>query len=230
MIFTNRHLIISVCGFLFCAMIAGCKGNDGNGKSAEGTNAKAWSRSDAETEYELIQAEMKLAKTKATYLVLDLTKNKLLLKLQGAVVWDYPLQLDEKNSDNMNKFAEHFIGNDGQLIRPVLEKHLFAAKDKSSDSVLAIVSGVVRAEVDLMQREVPERFQILWDDDLIMDVRSEVVGQPRSKFQNTMVELRQALERPFGEARIIIKMDSEHALTLYRATKRGLPTLIYPSK
>jgi hypothetical protein len=130
----------------------------------------------------------------------------------------------------MNKFAEHFMGNDGRLIRPVLEKHLFSAKDKSSDSVLAIVSGVVRAEVDLMQREVPERFQILWDDDLIMDVRSEVVGQPRSKFQNTMVELRQALERPFGEARIIIKMDSEHALTLYRATKRGLPTLIYPSK
>ena len=51
---------------------------------------------------------------------------------------------------------------------------------------------------------------------------------PASKFKNTLLQVSQALQRPFGEARLTMKMHPDAALTFWRAVEVGLPTLIIP--
>ena len=131
------------------------------------------------------------------------------------------------DSEQIRKFAERFRKDGETLVRPIVGKHLFSAKEKTPDSVLAIVGRVVRVAPGLLQRELPERFQLIWGDGLALEVRTEVAGAPINKFQNAMVEVRQALQRPFGGVTLVIKVDPEKALTLYRATKQGTPTLVY---
>ncbi len=171
-----------------------------------------------------------LARSEKLYLVVDLERSQLQLKLQGAVVWSYPMQIARPDSQELGEFAMRFMGAEGRVMLPLGGKHLFAGREKTPDSVLAIVGEVVKVDPGLLQRDVPERFQLLWDYGLTMEIRTEIAGQPTSVFKSALVEFRHALRRPFGEAHLIMKMDPEAALTLYRAIQPGLPTLLYPPK
>jgi hypothetical protein len=197
--------------------------------SSEAGSSKKWDREKAELEYRLIQAETRLAETEKPYLVIDMKNMELDIRLKGAKVWSYPMQVDEGNLEQTDEFIRRFRGNHNRLIRPLTEKHLFAASEKTPDSILAIVGEVVNVDPELLQREVPQRFMISWSPSLSLEVRTDVTGKPTSRFQNTFIEFRQALTLPFGASRIVIKMDSDAALTLYRVSRPGLPTLIYPS-
>jgi hypothetical protein len=213
------------------AIVAGCRSKDSAAPATATASHKTPrpGQNDPAEEYCLLQTELKLAKEKKTYLVIDIPNREILLKLGGVVVWNDPIIIDSVGeSDSLSKFADKFTDGNKVFIRPVIDKHLYAASDKSSDSVLKIVSEVVRAKIDLMQRVVPERFEILWGNDLLFDIRTEVPGKPRSKFKNTVVELQHALQRPFGEAHVVLRMNADQAITLYRVAERGLPTLIYP--
>jgi hypothetical protein len=137
--------------------------------------------------------------------------------------------LDEADSDDISEFVEKFRGSQKKLIRPLVDRHLYAAMDKTPDSILAIVGEVVKVDPELLQREVPQRFQISWSPGVVLEVKTEAVGKPTSRIKNTMADFRRAIQLPFGVARITVKMNAEDALTLYRASQPGLPTLIYPS-
>jgi|WetSurMetagenome_2_1015567.scaffolds.fasta_scaffold126334_1 hypothetical protein len=232
---TIRFKFPAVIAILLLFLFAGCSKKENkpieNGSKPDNKQSGAkWERAGAEAEYRLIKTELTLAEKKKPYLVIDLVKKQLVIKLNGVDVWNYAMEIEPRSNGELNDFAEQFMGNEKQLVRPILEKHLFSAKDKSSDSVLAIVSEAVLADVDLMQRIIPERFQLLWDNGLILEIRTSAVGQPTSKLKNTMVQIRQALQRPFGESLVIIRMDQDHAITLYRMAERGLPTMLYPGK
>jgi hypothetical protein len=179
--------------------------------------------------YRLIQTELLLAKSNEPYLVIDLDKNQLQLKLKGAVVWSQLIRFLETDSQEVRNFVQRFEGENKGLVRPLADKFLFTAQNKTPDSILAIVSEAVKAKPELMQRDVPERFQLFWNSNLILEVRTEIEGKPKTKLKGTIVEVRHAIQRPFGEAHIILKMTPEGALTLYRAAHPGLPTLIYPA-
>lgn len=226
-----RYISLPLAGLLLCSYLTGCQKKETDSQTSKKVETgKKWDTKSPDFEYSLIQSELKLAQLKKPYFVIDLQHKKLILKLNGAVVWDIPMQIEADGSDTPEDFSNRFIADNPVLVRPVFDKHLFAGVEKSSDSVLKIVSEVVRAKVDLMQREVPERFQLEWENGLVMEFRTEIAGQPRSKFKNTMVELRRTLQRPFGESYMILRMDSEHAITLYRIAERGLPTIVYPPK
>ena len=139
------------------------------------------------------------------------------------------MELLETDPSELKDFADDFLGEKRTLVRPILEKHLFGAQDMTPDSVLAIISEATNVKGDLMQRELPSRFQLLWAGGLTIDVRTDIEGKPRSKFQNTIADIKQAISGPLGHETIILKMPKESALTLYRATLPGLPTLIVPS-
>jgi hypothetical protein len=214
-------------------MLLSCGGDDvtsekeaPDGKSK--SSAKKWNYETANLEYRLIASELKLAQMKKTYFVLDFKEKRLLLKLGGATVWSYPMNIDADNSDELNDFIGRFMEEKKLLVRPVTERHLFAATEKSSDSVLSIVSQVVRADVSLMQRDIPQRFEIHWGDGLTLEVKTEIAGEPRSKLKNAVIEFRKVLQKPFGEATLSIIMDAESAMTLYRVADRGLLTLVNP--
>ena len=213
---------------VFCLLTLGCKQKQPIPSPQVKTDTKSWNWAADDAMYELVQAELRLANSEALYLVINFAKRKLQLKLKGAVVWDYPMEITKEDSTEVQQFIERFRNDEGKLVRPVTGKHLFASKDLNSDSVLAIVSKVLSVNPELLQRDIPERFLVQWGNRLTLDISTNVTGEPKSKFKNTMVEVGQVLNRPFGEAQIAVKMKPEAAVTFYRALQIGLPTLVYP--
>jgi hypothetical protein len=226
----GKIVAILMAGIILIIGINACKDKKEPPAKQGRIETKKWDFKSENFDFALAQAELQLAGLKKPYLVLDFSKNKLILKLNGVAVWDVPMEITADESDSPEDFTERFFSDNNLLVRPLFDKHLFAGKGQSSDSVLKIISGVVRASVELMQREVPERFQLEWENGLLIEFRTEIMGQPKSKFKNTLVELRRTLQRPFGESAMVVRLDSKHAITLYRVAERGLPTLIYPPK
>lgn len=224
----DRWLVVLVLGFVISIIILGCGQKQTERSEKLNPDNRSSNRAAAELEYRLIQTELNLVKTGQPYLVLDLKQEKLRLKLKGAVVWSYPMDFVATDSQEVRGFLERFQGRDRKLVRPLAAKHLFAAKEKTPDSVLAVVGQVVKVDPELLRRELPERFQLRWGGDLILEVRTDIRGKSISIFRNAIVEIRRMLQRPFGEAVIVLKMESEAALTLYRAATERMPTLIYP--
>jgi hypothetical protein len=144
------------------------------------------------------------------------------------VVWSCPLEIASGDSGDLERFVRHFRSDD-QFARLVSAKHLFAGAERTPDSILAIVGQVVKADPNSLQRDLPERFQVFWGWDLVLEVRTDIVGQPISKFRNARLAVLEAIRRPFGETRLVIRMTPEQALTLYRAAVPGLPTAVYAS-
>jgi hypothetical protein len=217
-----RFALLSAVIALLLA-VAGC----GDGDSSAGSSNR---NPGPAGEYKMIQAELKLAKLEKPYFVIDFAKKELLIKLRGAVVWEYPLSIPASDNEEVWDFVERFQGRESQLIRTITETHLFAAQVKTPDSILAIVSGVTKLKPELLQRDLPERFQLLWGDKVILDVKTDIKGKPTDKLENTMFEVRHAIQTPFGKAQLTIKMDPTKALTLYRAAQPGFPTMIIPPK
>lgn len=218
---------VPVC--LVCFLLTGC-GDRQIQQSPETASSGAanWNHSAAETQYRLVLAELLLARSEKLYMVINFEKSEVRLKLKGAVVWDYPLVIAAEDSEDVEQFFRRFQGNEEQPIRAVGGKHLFSGRGKSPDSVLAVVGEALRVDPELLQREVPAKFQIRWGSGLIVEVNTDISGKPKSLLKNTIVTIRQVMNRPFGEAHIVIKMDPEAALTLYSAVQRGLPTIVYP--
>jgi hypothetical protein len=197
--------------------------------SSRQKQAEPWDPAAAAREYRWLQFELALAGTGNPYMVLDLDRGEVLIKVRGTVVWNARMEVAPGDSNSIGAFVERFRGDQDYLVRMVESRHLFAAKDKTPDSILAIVGEVVKADPQLLQRDIPERFQMMWGWDLVLDVRTDIVGSVESKWENTKVSVIEALRRPFGEVRLKIRLASDDALTLYRIAAPGLPTLVFSS-
>ncbi len=224
----SKWRILLLCGFLILTAFSVCRKKQSVPVPHHHRVNNSGDREKTELQYRLIQTELLLAKSNEPYLVIDLDRNQLQLKLKGAVVWSQLIRFLETDSQEVRDFVLRFEGEKKELVRPLSDKFLFTAQNKTPDSILAIVSEAVKTKAELMQRDVPERFQLFWESNLILEVRTEITGRPKEKLKGTIVEVRHAIQRPFGEAHIILKMTPEAALTLYRATHPGLPTLVYP--
>ncbi len=225
-----RYSKLCLCGLLAWVAFSGCHSKNSQPMSAPKSESEVWDRHQAEEEYRLTQAELRLAKSDQLYMVLDFGRKRIQLKLRGAIVWDCPMQPAQTDSQEVEKFSSRFANRGGRVLLPLADKYLFAAEDKTSDSVLAIVGEVTNVDPELLQREVPERFQLFWNHGLTMEVHTEVSGKPTSASKSALVKLRHALRSPFGEVYLFLNMNPDDALTLYRAAKPGMPTLIYPGK
>jgi hypothetical protein len=215
--------------FSLCLLPIFCSDKGPSNNDSQETGGKNLSRKDIQSEYDFIQAEMQLVKTGKPYLVLDFENDKIMIKLKGAAVWSDSLDYFDSESDDPARWSRRFVSDKGSFIRPVLEEHLFDYTKKTPDSILVIVGKVVNVDPSKLQREVPGKFQLLWDRNLTLEIRTNIIGTPTSRFQNTMQEVRRVLQRPFGESFIAIKMTPEEALTLYGISQPGLATLINPA-
>jgi hypothetical protein len=226
MLFSTSRPTAYFVGVLTCSLLLSCA----RSKETDASSPKEqkWDQAQAETEYKTLQAELKLAKTNQPYLVLDFKRNQLELRLQGTIVWNYTLTLEQTGVSELRQFSERFLGSERRAVRPILYKYLFASSSRTSDSILAIVSEATTFPPQLLQRTIPERFQLKWSDDVVLDIRTDIIGKPESKWKNTIVDVRRAIARPLGDAYVTVKMPKDNAITLYRAAVIGLPTLIYP--
>ena len=208
---------------------AGAKKASGGNRAAKAKAAEPWDAVRGAAEYRRSQLELALAKTSNPYMVVDLDRLEVMIKLKGASVWNARMQIALEDSAQIGAFAKRFKGSEDELVRMVASRYLFAGKEKTPDSILAIVGEVVKADPQLLQRDIPERFELAWSWDVILDVRTDIDGEPRSKFKNFQMSLLDAMRRPFGAKRLRIKLGSDDALTLYRAASPGLPTLLVSS-
>lgn len=205
-----------------------------------GGNA-AIDKSSQELLYQTATLELSLANSGKPYLVIDVPRKALEIRLKGAILLTVPLKLLEAEKGDLDKFVASFGGH-GSLLRPLQGKYLFQAFDQTPDSVLAIVSGVVNVKAELLQREIPERFRLFWNDNLNLDVVSQkdtvADAKPKAKpketiqealqgkLENMKMEARYVLRKPFGVRLIVIEASPEDALTLYRVASIGAPTLL----
>lgn len=232
----SRNLFTIIAGFLarfvlgalpVSIILSSCGGKDEAVIGAGDRTAK-WDRLQAENEYRSLMAQLDLAKSGRTYLVIDFKQSQLKLMLKGATVWDFRLVFNGVDSTEIADFVGRFNEGRGRLVRPVAGRYLFEAADRIPDSVLAVVGEAVKVDPELLQRYLPERFQLFWGDDAIIEVRTEIEGKPLFSIKNAVEELRRTLRSPLGEALIVIRMEPEDALTLYRAADKGMLTMVFP--
>lgn len=197
---------------------------------SKSTPAKSepWDSAKADQNYQLIRAELKLAASEKAYLVINLPRMELELRLKGVPVWSYPLKSENNDTSSIREFGEQFFDEGNGAVRLLEETHLFAGKKQTPDSILKIVSEASKVSPELLQRIVPARFQLTWEGGFVLDCVTEVSAQPESSLKNTLVELGQMLKIPFGLKRLEVKIDPDAAITLFRASEPGLPTLINP--
>jgi len=225
---SSRYLALVLCSLLTSTILWGCEEKSPGLQPTSSQSSGRWDREHAELEYKLTQAELGLAKADQLYLVLNFGRNELQLKLKGATVWNSPMEIAETDSTELGEFLERFRGDDGRVMLILRDKFMFAGMDKTPDSVLAVVGEVANVDPELLQRDVPERFQLIWNHGLTLEVRTAIEGKSRLAVKRALVELRHALRRPFGEAKLTVRMNPDEALTLYRAAQPGMPTLVYP--
>ena len=98
------------CGLLMAVALSSCQ-KDQPGKTPPVTeNSKTWDRQAAELEYREIQTELTLAQSEQPYLVIDLRRNELQLRLKGAVVWNHSINSAQTDSQKVWEFARRFEG------------------------------------------------------------------------------------------------------------------------
>lgn len=224
---STGSLGVPIAGLLACSLLLSC--GKRNQQDSSPAKEPGWNQEQAELQYRVLRAELKLAQSSQAYLVLDFQRNQLEIKLQGTTVWNYPMTIEKTEASELHEFSERFMGSGRNIVRPLLFKYLFASSDRTPDSILAIIGGATMLSPELLQRTVPERFQLKWSEDIILDVRTDIAGKPESKWKNTIVEIRQAIAGRLGDAYVRVKMPKDNAITLYRAAVIGLPTLIYPA-
>jgi hypothetical protein len=191
--------------------------------------AQPFDAKSAAAEYKLLQYELKLAGTEKPYLEINMPRMQVRVMLKGTPIWDTPLVPDSIEKPDPQDFVDAFRGGDNTLVRPVSRKHLFAAAKKTPDSVLKIVGEVVKVSPDLLQREIPERFQLQWQDGPVLEIRTSVQGEEKDAMKNKLLTISQTLSRPFGDPVLTLVMPPEAALTLYHAITVGLPTIVVTS-
>ena len=199
------------------------------GHENEPSSSQSDERTALELEYRCLETELSLSRTDSTYLVLDFERKRIELKLRAAEVWGCPMVAAPDSVADLDAFQRRFENGSGTLARRLLDKHLFRAEDQISDSVLRIVSEAVNVDPGKLQRELPERFQLRWNDRAILEVTADVNGRPVSRIRNAVVGIRGMLESPLGESTLSLRMKPDDALTLYRAVSSGTPTLLIPS-
>jgi hypothetical protein len=227
MLWKTQQFYLPFCVLLMAVVFSSCQKDQPVKAPPVAENSKTWDRQKAELEYRSIQTELALAQSEQPYLIIDLKRNELQLRLKGAVVWNHLLNFVQTDSNRVREFARRFKGDDDILVRPLSAKFLFASREKTPDSILAIVGDVVKADPQLLQREVPAKFRLMWGCCLTLDVRTDVEGRSRSPIGVLLTKFRHALTVPFGQTTITIQMSGENALTLFRATRTGMPTLLY---
>jgi len=161
----------------------------------------------------------------ALVLVVDFERRQFEL-VQGTVpLWSVPFF--NADSTEVNAWVESFGSAKDQSV-PLAENILLRSRNLLTDSVIAIVADASGFDAHLLQRRIPARFILRWED-AALEVESPVsAGGPglRELWHNA----RSTARRMFGEAQMTLVVDSLGALTLQRAAVPPLATRVRPPK
>jgi hypothetical protein len=181
-------------------------------------------RARAESQYEFLQASLQLAQKDKPYLIFDWSGPAVDVMLKGAIVAHCPMRVDG-DPGAVQRFRARFRGGDDRILRGLVTKRLYTAQKQTPDSVLSIVGPVLNLDPAILQRHIPGWFELDWGEDLVLEVHADVAGQPMPGTDLRRENLRRALMKPFPDARLRVTMDRRDALTIFRLSHTGFPTL-----
>lgn len=157
-------------------------------------------------------------------LIVDLTRGKLRLSMDGTTVWDTPLIL-ASDSDEVASFAENLSRDEigAAFIRRV---HLFGGSRPVPDSILTIVARAENLPLQHLQRYLPERFLIELSNGSSIDVITDVSGEAVSRFDNALETGRSLWRSLAGGSRLRIQLPGKEGMSLYGASRPGVAVLV----
>ncbi|MFH1312439.1 MAG: hypothetical protein ABIJ00_04350 [Candidatus Eisenbacteria bacterium] len=203
--------------------IAGCAEGTGSTVSPKGAG-EGCRRVDVE--FRRVWAELELAKGGGPYLVLDLGRRKIDLRLKGVLVWSCPVRYEDPDSEVLLEMEPYLRGERNPPVELLTGKHLYAYREQFPDSVLAVVARVAHVKPEQLQRYEPGHFELRFGRRLVIDVHTDVEARSGSWLRNAFAAMRNAVLAPITGAEIKIGMEPEDALTLYRMAHPHLPLLI----
>lgn len=194
--------------------------------SRETDSATAPSNGAAAESYRLLQAELLLADAEIPYFVFDLSNRELQIRLRGTVVWNESLRSADADSLQFVDFAAAWSDSGQTVVRYLQEKRLTVGQKRHSDSVLAIVSNILRIDPQLLQRDLPVDFELRWESGFRCRFVAIEDSLQAARATGTLDRVRGSLEFRHQERALMLHIPIERALTLYRVAHPGIPTLV----
>jgi hypothetical protein len=160
------------------------------------------------------------------YLMVDFERREFDL-LQGSVpLWTLPFATSD--SGEVADWVEAFKSDPQKEATPLSENILLSSRSQLSDSVMAIVAEASGFDPALMQRQYPARFILRWED-AALDIETPAHGSSGG-FGEWWQDARNTAHRLFGEEQLKVQIDSVGALTLQRAARPPILTIVRPPR
>lgn len=176
-----------------------------------------------ELKLRLLESEQRLAAQDSPYLIIDFPSSRMTLKLRGAVIRSFPMEVLSKSED-----IGQLIGADTDtlgLVHYVRRAHLYEGLLQLNDTVLNIVSEATNAPPEMIQRYKVGKLAVTWDGGIQMKITTDLEGRAISQTGNIIESGRSFLENYLGSEIIEVKVSSEDATALYGALDTGLPVI-----
>lgn len=202
------------------AILAGTADLHRGGGRKDGTSSNVVPSSEKYRQL-FVETELTVAETDQPYLIIDLHRHTLRLKLRGAVVAVRPFEIESQDSAALLNFADCFTAGRTTPARAVSYLHLFEARPVFSDSVLAVVAEALTVSPNLLQRFEPAHFALAFGDGLYLHIKSNVPEPDGSLLGNAVESFRESIAGLPGGASLTINLDARAASSLYGACRAG---------
>ncbi len=169
------------------------------------------------------RAELALARTADPYLLLDLSRGRLEVRIGGTLLWEIPFRLEPSDTGRVELFRRRFHAGGDILARPLRRLAATDVRKLYPDSLLAVVSGALRVEPGLIQRRVPGRLLLVWSVGIRLDLRT---ADHRGGPADLLEDARYLLRRPFGAAEVRGWIEPSGAATLHHLLHPGIFVLV----
>lgn len=182
-------------------------------------------RQDLTAELVTTWTELQLAQRDSPYLVLNIPRSTLDIRLKGRLLCRFSIEFKMSQQRLLSRVED--LRSDNQLPVEVLtSKSLYGYRKCYSDSVLEIISRVVKTAPGNIQRYKPSRFELRFGSRLAIHVITDIEPTHGTGWKTPFVFLRRLILRLLTKANVEIKMKPDHALTIYRMAEPNMPILI----
>lgn len=169
--------------------------------------------------------ELQLAKRDSPYLVLNVPRSTLDVRLKGRLLARFPIEFEMSRDELVSKMA-HLRSDTDLPVEILTSKRLYGYTKCYSDSMIKMISSVVKTNPKNIHRYKPSSFELRFGTRLVIYVKTDVKPSDRDGWRMPFDLVRGTILYLFTKTRINIRTNADNALTIYRMAKFGMPILI----
>jgi hypothetical protein len=103
---------------------------------------------------------------------------------------------------------------------------VYAYSEQIPDSILATIAEATGFSPALIQRDIPARMFISWGEGLLVEIRTDIEGTRKPRFDNVLFDVRRAVSEVGQPGHPVFRTTPESAMTLARLARVGMFTLL----